>query len=129
MERIATFMSQLHYFTVRFVNTVITTYIVPEYGVLFVASHRESITLQTEVDRCIMVPDVGHILVKQDKFISHFKYHNFKRKLAHYVHATRLFAAAIWCFTKQQHDSSPHADTSSVFSHTLPFNARKNSDF
>jgi len=73
MEKKNTFYISDSYFSL--LETVISTYIIPEYRVLFVASHRKSVTLETEVDGCIMVPDVGHILVEKDIL-----------KKAHYIH-------------------------------------------
>lgn len=40
----------------------IQAYLIPEDGVVFIATYREGVTLEAQVHWCIMVPDVGHIL-------------------------------------------------------------------
>lgn len=40
----------------------IQTYLIPEDGVLLVAAHRQGVTLEAQVHRCIVVPDIWHVL-------------------------------------------------------------------
>lgn len=37
-------------------------YLIPEYWIMFIASYRKSITLEFEINWCIMISHIGHVL-------------------------------------------------------------------
>lgn len=40
----------------------VQSYLVPENGIRFVAAHRQGVTLEAQVHRRIVVPDIWHVL-------------------------------------------------------------------
>lgn len=47
-------------------------YLLPEDGILFITTHRQSVTLEAQVHRCVMVPDIWHVLQEVKRKVKGF---------------------------------------------------------